>query len=269
MSRVLDRNRILGILGETDGLSNLRIKTELNLTDQRYAQVREELLNEGLVEKYVCRGGGIKLTRAGEKKVPTYNASSKVKNEEALYEPLVKFLEKQAEEDEVQALVWDTHRWKARGQWQNPDVTRVTVEHYPHLGKSPRVLVTTYEVKQFPRWNVDAVYEAASHNRFSHEAWVVLEWPKEIEFSPTNSTYRLDQLARECSRFGVGLATLQPYYSSSRLHVRLEPNPQKIPSDEDLDRWFEHIFSRSKEALNSYRQMLERQQNIGPGDETG
>jgi hypothetical protein len=30
--------------------------------------------------------------------------------------------------------------------------------------------------------------------------------------------------------------------------VRLEPNPQKIPSDEDLDRWFEHIFSRSKEG---------------------
>jgi hypothetical protein len=35
MSKLSDRDRILLLLSETDGLPNLRIKTELNLADDR------------------------------------------------------------------------------------------------------------------------------------------------------------------------------------------------------------------------------------------
>ena len=75
MSKLSDRDRILFLLSETEGLSNLRIKTELNLTDERYAAVREELIDDNLVEKYVCQGGGIRLTRKGEKREPRIRRS--------------------------------------------------------------------------------------------------------------------------------------------------------------------------------------------------
>lgn len=235
MSRLSNRDRVLRLLGETEGLSNLRIKTELNLGDDTYSKLRSELIEDDLVEKYVCRGGGIRLTRKGEKETGgEEEASSTVDNEAALYKPFVAFLEAQAGEDGIQAVVCPTHQLKARGQWQNRDVSRLAIEFYKNLRKV-RVAVTTYEVKQFPRWNVSAVYEAASHHRFSHEAYVVLEWPNGVEFSLTDPTYKLDQIARECQRYGVGLATLHPHYNAYRLRPRLDPVPS-TPDDEDVER---------------------------------
>jgi hypothetical protein len=255
MSRYTDRDRVLRLLNETEGLSNLRIKTELNIGDDRYATVRNELLDDGLVEKYVCRGGGIRLTRKGERETGTEEEVSSTVNKEAdLYEPLASFLEKQAEEDGVQSVICQTHQLRARGKWQNPDVSRITIECYQHLRKV-RVSVTTYEVKQFPKWTVSAVYEAASHHRFSHEAFVVLEWPNGIEFSITDPTHKLDQIARECQRYGIGLATLHPYYGSYRLRPRLEPAPV-VPDDEDVEIWLDYALSRNQPALDAYNDKM-------------
>jgi len=246
-----DKKRILRLLIDTEGLSNNRIKTELSLTDDRYNAVREELINEGLVEKYVCKGGGLRLTRKGEKENGTQeDVSSGVENESGLYKPFGLYLETQAEQDGVEAVICPTYKLKARGKWRNPDVTRVAIEFYRHLRKVD-VTVTTYEVKQFPNWNVSAVYEAASHHRFSHEAYVVLEWPNDVEFSLTDPTYKLDQMARECRRHGVGLATLHPWYKSYRLRTRIEPDP-KIPEDEDVELWLDYVFSRNTDARDAY-----------------
>ena len=68
--RVADRDKILRLLAETEGLSNFRVRTEIGLGDDRYEKVRDELLEESLIEKYVCNAGGIRLTRKGERSVP-------------------------------------------------------------------------------------------------------------------------------------------------------------------------------------------------------
>jgi hypothetical protein len=251
MSRVSDRDRVLRLLSETEGLSNNRIKTELDLPDERYATVRDMLLDDSLIEKYQCYGGGIRLTRKGEKESPSYDGTgSTIENEAALYKPLIAFLEKEADEDGLEAVICATHALRARGQWQNPDVTRVAIEQYHHLRRA-HVTVTTYEIKQFPRWTTEVVYEAASHHRFSHEAYVVLEWPSEEKFSLTDPTYRLDQVVRECRRFGVGLATLEPHYNSYRLYPRLEPTP-RTPDDGDVEEWLDYVFSRNAVALKAF-----------------
>jgi hypothetical protein len=253
MPKLADRDRILRLLSETEGLSNTRIKTELDLGDDRYTTVRDELIGNNLVEKYQCYGGGIRLTRKGEKESPDYNGSSTT-DESALYPPLVDFLEREAEDDGVEAVICATHSLRARGQWQNPDVTRVAIEQYHHLRKA-HVTVTTYEVKQFPRWTTEVVYEAASHHRFSHEAYVVLEWPTDEKFSLTDTTYRLDQIVRECRRFGVGLATLEPYRNSYRLYPRLEATP-RLPDDGDVEEWLEYVFSRNAAALKAFNERM-------------
>jgi len=231
MPKSSNRDRILRFLKDTDGRSNAAIKTELNLSDDRYAAVRKELIDDNLVKKYVCRGGGICLTPKGEKETIAYeDVPSTVNNEAELYPHLVNVLEQQAQEDGIQAVVCPTHFFKAKGKWQNPDATRIVIVDYPNLRKI-QITITTYEVKQFPNWDVSAVYEALSHHRFSHEAYVVLEWPNGVDFSLTDPTYKLDQIARECQRFGVGLATLHPYFTKYRIRSQLEPT-LTTPDDE-------------------------------------
>jgi hypothetical protein len=256
MARTSDRDRILLLLSNSEGLSNLRVRTELGLADERYQKARSSLLDEGLIEKYVCRGGGIRLTRKGERQVPRPEdvPKSTVAEEADLYEPLAGFLRRQADEDGIEAVICTTHALRVRGQWQNPDVARIAVERYPRL-HSMRVVATTYEVKQFPKWDVAAVYEAASHHRFSHEAWVVLEWPNGVEFSLTDPTYKLDQIGRECQRFGVGLATLHPYYSSYRLRPRVDPMPQ-APEDGDVEAWLDYVLSRNPDAERDFEERI-------------
>jgi hypothetical protein len=113
MARMSDRDRILRLLSETEGLSNNRIKTELDLPDERYETVRDELLANNLIEKYQCYGGGIRLTRKGEKESPSYDGASTIDNEAALYKPLIAFLEKEADEDGVEAVARPTDSGRA------------------------------------------------------------------------------------------------------------------------------------------------------------
>jgi hypothetical protein len=248
MPRTSDRDRVLNLLAETDGLSSARIKVELDLGDERYEQVRSELINEGIAEKYVCRGGGLRLTKKGEKEViPEYEATSSVAKEHDLYDPLVEALLRESPE----SVAFNTGSLRKRGKWQNPDVTQVSVEVYPLLRRR-RVLLTTFEVKQWGVWDVNAVFEAASHARFAHEGMVVLEWT-EAGFSLSEP--RLGKMVRECQRFGIGLATLEKHYRSYRLHIRLEP-VSKEPTDADVEEWLDYALSRRKESLDRFQKLM-------------
>jgi len=146
-------------------------------------------------------------------------------------------------------VVCNTGSLRSKGKWQNPDVTQVTIEYYPRL-RSRRVVVTTFEVKRYPDWDVACVYEAASQKRFAHESYVVLELPRDIPFDDAAlHPLRVDQIVRECERFGVGLAVLQPHYKSYKLMQQIE-TVQVVPADEDVEKWLDYMFlRREKEAV--------------------
>ena len=76
-----DQLRILSLLDGREGFSTRQIKRALNLSDDRYEDVRDELLRDGLVEKYACRGGGLRLTRKGKKAASQSSASATEENE--------------------------------------------------------------------------------------------------------------------------------------------------------------------------------------------
>jgi hypothetical protein len=248
MARTSDRDRILNLLAETDGLSSARIKVELSLGDDRYEEVRAKLVEEGIAEKYVCRGGGLRLTKKGEREVsPEYEAQSSVGKEQDLYPHLVGAILR----EEPESLAFDTASLRKRGKWQNPDVTQISIEVYPLLRRR-RVLLTTYEVKPWAVWDVNAVFEAASHARFAHEGFVVLEWTEKA-FSVSDP--RLDKMVRECQRFGIGLATLEPHYSHYRLHRRLEP-VSKEPSDVDVEEWLDYALNRRNDAMAQFKTLM-------------
>ena len=250
MPRLSDRDRILNLLAEGEGLSNARIKMELGLGDDRYDDLRSVLIEDGLAEKYVCRGGGLRLTKRGEREIsPEYEATSSVDKEADLYAPLVDALFR----ENPQSVAFDTSSLRKRGKWQNPDVTQVMVEVYPNLRRR-RVVLTTFEVKQWGAWDVSAVFEAASHARFAHEGLVVLEWTDK-KFSISDP--RVANIVRECQRFGIGMATLEPFYSQYRVHTHLEPE-SKRPDDSDVEEWLDYALSRRADARVRFTDLMDQ-----------
>jgi hypothetical protein len=136
MARTSDADRILALLAASpQGLSNQRIKNELNLKDERYEEVKKELLDAAEVEKYVCRGGGVRLTAKGDVAAETQAeevakaVASSTKKEEDLYPFLIDALLREAPDD----VALNTGSLRKRGKWQNPDVTQVSVEIYRRL----------------------------------------------------------------------------------------------------------------------------------------
>lgn len=251
MARTSDRDRIIGSLAESGGMSNMQLKASLDLADDRYKILREELIQEGLVEKYRCRGGGVALTSKGAKEASTddYQIKSSVEKEKDLYSPFVRVLELEANENDENVVVCDTSSLRKRGRWSNPDITRVAVRSYPLLRKKA-VVITTFEVKQWQKWDASAVYEAASHSRFSHESYVGLELPK-----GTDPAESIDGLRELCARFGVGIATIHQYYAGLRYVIRQDPEP-KAPSDDYVEEYLTYVFERLPEQKARFEALM-------------
>lgn len=252
MTRPLDKDRLIWLLQEQGRSSNRNVRSTLKLSDDRYAKIKQELLDEKLIEKVKGQGGGLQLTTRGMKEKTLPDAVSSVENEKALYSPFVGILDAEASENEEAALVIDTSALRKSGKWSNPDVTKISVRRFPIL-KSHRVLLTTYELKQWKRWNVDSVFEAASQRRFAHEAYVVLEWAKSEE------VVGLEEMVSVCSRFGVGLLTLHPYYSSFRYAIQLDAE-KHATSDDYVEEYLGYVFEKSDGARQKYELLCSKQQ---------
>lgn len=245
------KERILLLLQEQGRTSNRRLRTSLDLPDDRYAILRRELLEQQLVEKVKGQGGGLQLTPNGLKKKVALGAKSSVENERALYAPFVKTLREEIAENEEAAIVIDTSALRNIGKWSNPDVTTISIRKFPIL-RSHKVLLTTYELKQWKRWNIDSVFEAASQRRFAHEAYVVLEWAKQ------EPIVGLDDMIAVCSRFGVGLLTLHPYFSKFRYAVQLEAEKNSV-SEDYVEEYLSYVFEKNGSALAQYDLMCQGQ----------
>lgn len=244
MARSSDRDRLIWFLQEQGSSSNRTVRSTLNLSDERYATIRQELLEAGLVEKVKGQGGGVQLTKQGYKEVALPRATSSVTNEKALYAPYLEVIRAESEENEEPALVIDTSALRKSGKWSNPDITKVSIRKFPIL-RTHKIIVTTYELKQWGRWNIESVFEAASHRRFAHEAYVVLEWAK------GEDVLGLDEMIAVCSRFGVGLLTLHPYYRNYRYDIQLEAEKNNA-SEDYLEEYLSYVFEKYPSTKEEY-----------------
>jgi DNA-binding MarR family transcriptional regulator len=247
MARPADKDRILWLLQEQGGTSNQQIRSVLDLDVDRYKKLVDALTKEGIVEKYRCHGGGIRLTEKGDKKEVLQEAKSAVQKEKDLYAPFVEILEEEADENEESCLVFDTSSLRKSGKWANPDITKVSLRTFQIL-RSNEVFVTTYELKQWKRWGIEAVYEAASHRKVAHESYLVLEWARDM------AVEGLEEILSCCTRFGVGLITLHPYYKSFRYTLRLDAEPN-APSDDYVEEFLGYIFERDSEKKKAYDEL--------------
>lgn len=238
MAKSSDVDRILRLLYENTSMSNAQIKARLNLKDDRYTTLKDQMLADTLVERSRGRGGGIKITRKGEKQVAAsdHDQTSTVSKESDLYNPFIETIEAEIIENEENAVALNTSALRKRGKWSNPDVIKITQRAFPLLRISSINLIT-YEIKQANKWDASSVYEAASHSAFSHESYVVLEWEKDQDFDD------LYEIIPVCQRFSVGLITLQPYYSSFRYIIHVE-SEKRNPLPDLVEDYLTYIFDR-------------------------
>ena len=230
---------VLSLLYENEAMSNAQIKSRLDISDERYLSVKKELLENAYIEKYQCRGGGIKITQKGEKFISASfekEYKSTVIKEGELYEPFLKSLQKEIVENEENAIVLDTSSLRKKGKWANPDIIKIAYRKYPLL-RINSIAIITYEIKQANKWNNSCVYETASHSIFSNESYVVLEWAK------GKGVEELENLLSISRRFGVGLITMLPHYTFYRFIIQSESEIRN-PSPELTEDYLNYLFQK-------------------------
>lgn len=190
-------------------IGNTSLRSSLNWGEE-YWDIRQQLLDNGLIVVGRGRGGSVARTTVA----PGFEVTAKatlagllVKDEFDLYEPLRKWLKSDwggaAEADGdyywVEVTASPSGRKRESGKWSRPDLTFVQVSTYELIPK-PTVEVTSFEVKRYNEaLDLSNVYEAASHSRWTHYSYLVIEDTKSKPLEPE------PRFLRELSRFGVGL----------------------------------------------------------------
>lgn len=211
--RQTDKERILSTLLQFGGrASNARIRDHLGLSDPRYQEVRQELLDEKRIALARGRGGGIQIK--GQSAPPSPRSPSDGR-ERDLYGPFVETLRRNAAEDDLRLLAADISAMRSRGMWRNPDVLTIEVRSHEFL-RLNEVIVTTYEIKTADGWNLNSAYEAAAHRRFAHFSHLVIG----PDDGGTDDVY--EELATACGRLGVGLIRLHKHYTRFRQSILVE-----------------------------------------------
>jgi hypothetical protein len=219
MPKMADRDRLLAVLPQ-DGqfVTNKEVRDQLHLKEDRYWEVRQQLLDDRKIIIGRGYGGRVALKQdaqqlSEEHKQPTPTETheeiagieEEFKAESNLYKPFADAIRKISQDEGldqtiVQVTAWATKK-KNLGPWTQPDICRISIQNLMYL-KQKIVELTTYEIK--PNiCDVHGVYEALSHSRRAHRSYLAL-YTKNKETDP-NAESRLERLKIECARTGVGL----------------------------------------------------------------
>lgn len=180
-----------------------------------------------------------------------------VKDEENLYDPALNWLnanwgrEVRDDGDEYWIRVTATKARKGQlGKWSRPDLTSIQVSRFDVLPERS-IEVSTFEVKRFSDLSdLASVYEAASHQRWSHYTYLVVEVP--------NKEYPIPEyLISESARFGVGLLKMFVEDTSKEYELEESIGPRRqSPEPKELDRMLLDFFSNSQKELRRFKDLI-------------
>ena len=172
---------------------------------KRFWEYRQELLDQNYIEKRRGRGGSVR-------RVEKHEPARFVDEESKLYPELVKWL-KLNDVAELRSKKWDAwvcdtsreHHPRESGKWSRPDVTVVKIKEYD-FAPEKEFTVVGYEIKQHDdKDDTKGVFEAASHSKFCHECYLVIETSEE---EAIESEEPPEKLRSDLKRFGVGFGWL-------------------------------------------------------------
>lgn len=215
--------------GSTIGNVTLRKDLRLISSEQRFWDLRNQLIDLGLLERSGGRGGSVRLTEEARPQGPvTYEPL----RERELYIPMRCVLRNHwvREEEYVGAVAADTAdqgRRPTGGRWTRPDLLVVGVRRY---GLLPRIDVEaiTFEVKTFAAADVTAVYEAVAHRVRAHRAYLLIHWPPTLGMGR-----RLQPIEHAAREHGIGLILANDPHDFGQWETRLpamrvEPDPHAL-----------------------------------------
>ncbi len=202
--------RELEKLGQSSG--NKALREILEWADDRYWRVRNQLVDENVIEKGRGYGGSVTLKASV---VPEEKSSESTTDigieatqriaERDLYEPIHRVLSSAWVKDQGfdNSVVEITAHQGARntgGTWTRPDVSVVAVKSFVFFPETVFDVVT-FEVKPADDITVSGVFEAMSHREASTQAYVIYHADDEL-FEQAPEATRIIEVAK---RYGIGV----------------------------------------------------------------
>lgn len=266
MSNDLEVELLERVPGDGSGIGNGRLLRELGWSEEEFWEVRNRLVDRGVLELGRGRGGSVRRVDATAATLTTGIHPSEVPApvephaeperapESDLYPPIVKVLserwvkDKRVESSMVQLTAAQGRR-ATGGKWTRPDISVATLSTYPYV-PGRHFDVITFEVKPSDAIDVTAVYEALAHLRCATRAYVLLHVP---DSQADALEEEIIELCAEAKKHGIGVITFADpaQYDTwdERVEpIRREPEPRKLNdflakqfSQEQLERlvkWF-------------------------------
>ena len=203
--------RILDLLTKERKLGNVTLQKNLQ-NPENYWEVRNLLINYGLLEKGKGKGGSVRLVELDRKAADTPPPAEKDLYED-LEETLRTAFAKEKGFQRAAVAVTANYAKKAGGQWEHPDLVLGGFKTLPFVYGNQQDLFS-FEVKRY-KASVSDLYEAAHHRRFVHYAYLlVCEAPGDFDWNV------LGALASET---GVGLISADNAHDFEGWEERIEP----------------------------------------------
>jgi len=249
-----DQILFLKKLEECDGSSsNPALRKTLNWDDDRYAEVRDQLLARGDIIKTKGRGGGVK---AIPKVAPKAEPKAKRIKETSLYKPMAQVIGSWLRGE----LGYDAHnfltevcgnkRTAGLGRWSQPDIVSVGHRVFEYLIPSRYLDIISFEVKTEQNLDMTCVYEASAHLRYVNYSYLLVHG---INGHSYKDKEFLEAIRNECERQGVGLIFAESEHSADTWEIDTKPT-FNIPEPEKADDFVRRNFS--EKALRRIASMV-------------
>lgn len=177
-------------------------KMSLDLTDEEYWEVRNELITQGLIDKGRGRGGSVYRVKDVE---PKQAKAGKTKiGETELYAKVSQYIQKTWVKDNginqfVLEKTASQGKRKTGGKWTRPDFALIALKSFSYIPGKVLELIT-FEVKPEDDYRIEGVFETAAHSRFSNKSYLLIYLP-----NGRPDTDEFERVERESERFGLGL----------------------------------------------------------------
>lgn len=232
-----EEEQLLGLVPEDGTVGNGRVLQLLGWDADRYFEVRDRLVEKGLLNKGQGRGGSVRRAVHGASRTADRLPRKRSRRERELYAPIVEVLKGRwakilGHQNFHVEKTASQGKKSTGGTWTRPDITLVAVSTYAYVpGKFMDVI--TFEVKPEGGWSVTGVFEAASHSRIATRSYLLIHCRKGRKSIAESELERLERLQAECTRFNIGLGLFSNPRSLETFEflfepVRREPNPEEM-----------------------------------------
>ncbi|MCI0596564.1 MAG: hypothetical protein L0Z48_08490 [candidate division Zixibacteria bacterium] len=216
-------------------IGNVKLLRELrerikHFAESDYWEIRNSLIDEGILSKARGKGGSVYRLRPVETAVET--SKTKIK-ESSLYQSFRDYIEKfWVKDNDIKDFVLEKTAMQGKrntgGKWTRPDFALITVRTYEYIPGKILELIT-FEVKPANDFRIEGVFETAAHSKFAHRSYLSVFSPK----GPPD-TDEFERLKDECERFRIGLITFSDPGNRESYETIVEAE-RKNPDPDDIN----------------------------------